>query len=84
MPSSRPTSWKSGFRSLYYQQAPEPADPILERGKLALLVIDALMRGTLMIAPNEVPRWLDEPRLTQDLAVAYEAFAAREGAAVPS
>jgi len=33
-------SWKRRFRSFYYQQAPEPADPLLERGKLALLVID--------------------------------------------
>jgi len=33
-------SWKTAFRSLYYQDAPEPVDPILERGKLALLVID--------------------------------------------
>ena len=40
MPSSSHGSWKRAFRSLYYQQAPEPEDPILERGKLALLVID--------------------------------------------
>jgi biuret amidohydrolase len=33
-------SWKTGFRSLYYRQAPEPDDPALEHGKLALLVID--------------------------------------------
>ena len=33
-------SWKTRFRSFYYGRAPEPADPILERGKLALLVID--------------------------------------------
>jgi nicotinamidase-related amidase len=33
-------SWKRAFRSLYYQDAPEPDDPRLERGKLALLVID--------------------------------------------
>jgi biuret amidohydrolase len=33
-------SWKSSYRSLYYQGAPEPADPTLERNKLALLVID--------------------------------------------
>ena len=40
MASSRPASWKSGFRSLYYREAPEPEDPTLEAGKLALLVID--------------------------------------------
>lgn len=33
-------SWKTAYRSLYYQGAPEPADPVLEKGKLALLVID--------------------------------------------
>jgi nicotinamidase-related amidase len=33
-------SWKTAFRSLYYRDAPEPADPTLERGRLALLVID--------------------------------------------
>jgi nicotinamidase-related amidase len=35
-----PTSWKTAFRSLYYRSAPEPDDPRLERGKVALLVID--------------------------------------------
>lgn len=34
------TAWKKTFRSLYYRDAPEPADPVLERGRLALLVID--------------------------------------------
>jgi nicotinamidase-related amidase len=33
-------SWKRAFRSLYYQDAPDPDDPRLERGRLALLVID--------------------------------------------
>ena len=34
------SGWKHAFRSLYYEGAPEPEDPILERGKTALLVID--------------------------------------------
>ena len=34
------SSWKTAFRSLYYRDAPPPDDPRLERGKLALLVID--------------------------------------------
>jgi biuret amidohydrolase len=38
--SSPTVSWKRAFRSLYYRDAPEPDDPRLERGKLALLVID--------------------------------------------
>lgn len=33
-------TWKTAFRSFYYRGAPEPADPVLEKGKLALLVID--------------------------------------------
>lgn len=38
---SQPTSsWKTAFRSLYYRNAPPPDDPRLERGQLALLVID--------------------------------------------
>jgi len=40
MPSLRRDSWKTRFRSFYYGRAPEPADPTLKRGKLALLVID--------------------------------------------
>jgi nicotinamidase-related amidase len=50
MSSSRQTSWKSGFRSLYYQHAPEPDDPILESGKLALLVID--VQNVYLARPN--------------------------------
>lgn len=33
-------AWKTAFRSFYYRGAPEPADPVLESGRLALLVID--------------------------------------------
>ena len=40
--SDPPTSsWKTAFRSIYYGQSPAPDDPRLERGTLALLVIDA-------------------------------------------
>jgi nicotinamidase-related amidase len=38
--ASLPGSWKTSYRSLYYRDAPEPSDPVLERGKIALLVID--------------------------------------------
>lgn len=34
------SSWKTAYRSLYYQGAPEPEDPVLEKGRVALLVID--------------------------------------------
>lgn len=40
MPISRRESWKAAHRSFYYRGAPEPDDPVLERGHLALLVID--------------------------------------------
>jgi len=33
-------SWKTDYRSLYYQGAPEPEDPNLVHGETALLVID--------------------------------------------
>ena len=33
-------SWKTARRSFYYDGAPEPEDPVLEPGKVALLVID--------------------------------------------
>jgi nicotinamidase-related amidase len=38
--NSPSVSWKRAFRSLYYKDVPEPDDPRLTRGKLALLVID--------------------------------------------
>jgi biuret amidohydrolase len=40
MAPRQPGSWKTSYRSIYYEQAPEPDDPVLQRGKLALLVID--------------------------------------------
>jgi nicotinamidase-related amidase len=50
-------SWKRAYRSLYYAQAPEPADPVLERGKLALLVID--VQNVYLQRPD--PATLDTP-----------------------
>jgi nicotinamidase-related amidase len=38
--ASLPGSWKTAFRSIYYRDAPQPDDPLFERGKVALLVID--------------------------------------------
>ena len=49
------TSWKRAYRSLYYQDAPEPEDPKLQPGKLALLVID--VQNTYLSRPN--PSTLD-------------------------
>ena len=56
MPSPRRDSWKTRFRSFYYRRAPEPPDPTLERGKLALLVID--VQNVYLKRPD--PASLDE------------------------
>ncbi len=34
------STWKTAFRSFYYEHAPEPDDPVLLAGTVALLVID--------------------------------------------
>jgi biuret amidohydrolase len=44
------TAWKTAFRSLYYAGAPEPEDPVLARGKTALLVID--VQNTYLERPD--------------------------------
>ena len=43
-------SWKTARRSFYYQGAPEPDDPVLEKGKVALLVID--VQNTYLERPD--------------------------------
>lgn len=43
-------SWKTDYRSMYYFGAPEPEDPVLERGKVALLVID--VQNTYLERPD--------------------------------
>ncbi|WP_176085085.1 isochorismatase family cysteine hydrolase [Martelella sp. HB161492] len=43
-------SWKTKWRSFYYQGAPEPADPALEKGKVALLIID--VQNTYLKRPD--------------------------------
>jgi biuret amidohydrolase len=44
------SSWKTDYRSLYYQGAPEPEDPVLVKGKVALLVID--VQNTYLLRPD--------------------------------
>lgn len=46
-------NWKTAYRSLYYQGAPEPADPVLEAGRLALLVID--VQNVYLRRPDPAP-----------------------------
>jgi biuret amidohydrolase len=65
MPMSRRDSWKTAHRSLYYRGAPEPDDPVLARGKLALLVID--VQNAYLARPE--PASLDA-----DGRAAYEAW----------
>jgi nicotinamidase-related amidase len=40
MSDSMNTTWKTAFRSFYYEDVPEPDDPVLLAGRVALLVID--------------------------------------------
>ncbi len=54
--------WKTAYRSLYYDGAPEPDDPILVKGRTALLVID--VQNTYLERPapetltgDELERW---------------------------
>jgi nicotinamidase-related amidase len=42
--------WKTAYRSLYYQGAPEPDDPVLVKGRTALLVID--VQNTYLVKPD--------------------------------
>ena len=43
-------SWKTSFRSIYYDGAPEPADPVVNRRETALLVID--VQNTYLVRPD--------------------------------
>jgi nicotinamidase-related amidase len=44
------TRWQTALRSLYYDGAPEPEDPVLLKGKTALLVID--VQNTYLERPD--------------------------------
>jgi nicotinamidase-related amidase len=48
--------WKTARRSMYYAGAPAPEDPVLEKGKVALLVID--VQNTYLERPD--PATLDD------------------------
>jgi len=58
-------SWKTAFRSIYYQGAPEPDDPDLARATTALLVID--VQNTYLERP-------DRTQLSPAEQVAYDAW----------
>ena len=53
-------SWKTEFRSLYYDGAPEPDDPKLSPKDTALLVID--VQNTYLVRPDRATLSADEQR----------------------
>ena len=53
-------SWKSNFVSLYYDGAPEPADPVLTHSDTALLVID--VQNTYLERPDRATLSADDRR----------------------
>ncbi|MFA5951014.1 MAG: isochorismatase family cysteine hydrolase [Hyphomicrobium sp.] len=53
-------SWKTAFRSIYYDGAPEPADPDLTPAQTALLVID--VQNTYLERPDRALLSADEQR----------------------
>jgi len=79
MSSPMKSSWKTSFCSLYYQHAPEPADPVLQAGKLALLVID--VQNAYLRRPD--PATLDAAALAE--YAAWSPFHARmHGTVIPT
>lgn len=53
-------TWKTEFRSIYYDGAPEPADPDLSPATTALLVID--VQNTYLVRPDRGALSADEQR----------------------
>lgn len=53
-------SWKTDFRSIYYDGAPEPADPDLTPATTALLVID--VQNTYLARPDRATLSPDDQR----------------------
>lgn len=53
-------SWKTNYRSIYYDGAPEPADPDLTASTTALLIID--VQNTYLERPNRASLPPDEQR----------------------
>ena len=53
-------TWKTAYRSIYYDGAPEPADPDLSKESTALLVID--VQNTYLTRPDRASLSADEQR----------------------
>jgi nicotinamidase-related amidase len=60
IPEGKAMSWKSAYRSIYYDGAPEPADPDLDPRTTALLVID--IQSTYLVRPDRQSLSADEQR----------------------
>lgn len=68
-------TWKTAHRSFYYQGAPEPADPVLLPGKVALLVID--VQNTYLEAAD--------PTIEPERAALWAPFQSRmQGTVIPA
>jgi biuret amidohydrolase len=59
-------NWKTSFRSIYYDRAPEPDDLVLDPKQTALLVID--VQNTYLERPDRAKFSPDEQRRYDDPA----------------
>ena len=53
-------TWKTDFRSIYYDGAPEPADPVLKPLETALLIID--VQNTYLVRPDRAALSYEDQR----------------------
>lgn len=74
------TGWKTAWRSFYYAGAPEAPDPVLEKGRVALLVIDV---QNAYLARPEDPASLPPPERAREAA--WDGFHERmHGTVIPT
>jgi nicotinamidase-related amidase len=72
--------WKTAWRSFYYAGAPETPDPVLVKGKVALLVID--VQNTYLARPEDRASL---PPLEQAREAAWDGFHERmHGTVIPT
>ena len=74
------TGWKTAWRSFYYAGAPEAEDPVLVKGKVALLVID--VQNAYLVRPED-PDSLPPPERAREAA--WDGFHERmHGTVIPT
>lgn len=74
------TGWKTAWRSFYYAGAPEAEDPVLVKGKVALLVID--VQNTYLARPDDRASL---PAMEQAREAAWDGFHDRmHGTVIPT